>query len=81
MTVSFRCYYPNGHYNQHYQEIHLRDIHLWALAYKFTHPDCHSMTIQLKWEKGGDADVSADGGRPTDTKKENDVFSGMGSLW
>ena len=77
MKVSIRCYYPNGHYNQHYQELHIRDIHLWAMAYKFTHPECHSMTIQLKW---GDDGVSADDGGCADRETANDVFKGMAGL-
>lgn len=52
MKVSFRCFFPDGHYNQHYEEIHIRDIHLWMMAYKFTHPGCKSITVQVKWEEG-----------------------------
>lgn len=71
MRISFRCFFPNGHFNQHYQEINIRDIHLWALAYKFTHPDCKSMTIQLKWEEGNN--VSGHGAEQSDRPTKDDV--------
>lgn len=73
MKVSFRCYFPDGHWNQHYENVHIRDIHLWAMAYKFTHPNCKNMTIQLKWPEGGDSGVSGDGGKQHDRQTEDDL--------
>lgn len=45
--ISFRCYYPNGEPTTHYQDLQLRDIPKWVNAYKYTHPQCESITIKL----------------------------------
>lgn len=75
MRVSFRCFFKGTkNYTQHYQNIHIRDIHLWMMAYKFTHPNCVSMTIQVKFDEEGGADrVSGDGETQHDRETENDL--------
>lgn len=44
---SFRCYYPNGGTCDKYQTLKLSDIPRWIDAYKFTHPDCISISVKL----------------------------------
>ena len=45
--VSFRCYYPNGASCDKHQSLLLADIPKWIDAYKFTHPDCVSITVKV----------------------------------
>ena len=46
-SLSIRCYYANGNYTEHHQQMKLSDIPKWIEAYKFTHPDCTSVTVKL----------------------------------
>lgn len=50
--ISFRCYYPNGTWTNHYEDVRLKDIKKWIEAYKFTHPKCTGITISIKFEEG-----------------------------
>lgn len=50
--ISFRCYFPDEggvstHYSTHYQRIPLSDLPLWVEAYRFTHPNCLSVTAKV----------------------------------
>lgn len=45
--LSFRCYYPDGEPTNHRQSMKLSDIHKWIDAYKFTHPNCTSITVKI----------------------------------
>ena len=51
-TISFRCYYPSPagggpSFTQHYQTLPLRDIQRWIDSYRFTHPECRSISVKL----------------------------------
>lgn len=48
--LSFQCYYPDGGKSQHYQDLKLSDIPRWIDSYKFTHPNCDSITVKV-WFK------------------------------
>ena len=61
MKASFRCFYKEGRYSQHYQDLNIRDLHLWVLAYRFTHPNVKAITIQLKFDEEGKPDVPLHG--------------------
>ena len=45
--LSIRCYYPNGNKTEHRQTMKLSEIPKWIEAYKFTHPQCESVTIKI----------------------------------
>lgn len=45
--LSFRCYYPDGEPTTHRQSMKLSDIRKWIDAYKFTHPNCTSITVKI----------------------------------
>lgn len=45
--VNFRCNYPNGNRNDHRRVMDIADIPRWVDAYKFTHPDCISITVKI----------------------------------
>lgn len=45
--VSFYCYYSNGNVTRHTQELFLNDIPRWIESYKFTHPDCTSISCKV----------------------------------
>lgn len=49
--MSFRCYYENGEPCNHYRDLALSDIPRWMDAYKFTHPDCTSITVKVWFNK------------------------------
>lgn len=55
---SFRCFFPDGHSNDHYQELYLMDVPLWIQAYKFTHPGCVSISVKI-WFPGKEAAADA----------------------
>lgn len=46
-TISFRCYYANGNKTEHYQDLPINDIPKWIECYKFTHPECISISVKL----------------------------------
>ena len=46
-NINFRCYFPNGNYNDHRRKLNFEDIPRWIDAYKFTHPDCTSISIKI----------------------------------
>lgn len=45
--LSFRCYYENGNKTEHRQKLRLSDIPKWVEAYRFTHPECVSVTVKI----------------------------------
>lgn len=45
--LSIRCHYPNGDQTQHRQAMKLADIPKWIEAYKFTHPNCTSISVKI----------------------------------
>lgn len=45
-SVSFICHY-NDNQTKHRQEMLLKDIPKWIDAYKFTHPDCKSISLKI----------------------------------
>lgn len=45
--VSFQCYYPDGGVSKHMQVLPMKDIPRWADSYKFTHPNCESITCKI----------------------------------
>lgn len=51
--MSFRCHYllPDGtkNYTQHRAALPVSDIPRWMDAYKFTHPDCISISLKVWW--------------------------------
>lgn len=54
-NVNFRCYYPNGNCNDHRRRMDAGDIPRWIDSYKFTHPDCISISIKV-WFDDPDED-------------------------
>ena len=46
-NISIRCHYPNGNQTEHRQDLKLSDIPKWIDAYKFTHPDCKSVSFKI----------------------------------
>lgn len=49
-NVSFRCFFPGSdetRYSTHYQPLPLTDIPRWLDAYRFTHPNCISITAKV----------------------------------
>ena len=51
--VSFRCYFPDGGACNHYQCMPVSDVPLWIDCYKFTHPNCISISVKI-WFSGSD---------------------------
>ena len=45
-SVSFICHY-NDNQTKHRQDMPLKDIPKWIEAYKFTHPDCKSISLKI----------------------------------
>lgn len=45
--VSFFCNYPTGDPQTHRQSIKLTDISKWIESYKFTHPNCTSISTKV----------------------------------
>ena len=52
-SVSIRTYYPNGNRCDHHAEIEQKEIAKWIECYKFTHPDCTSITVKI-WLTNGE---------------------------
>ena len=48
--LSFHCAYPNGDMTRHHQAMELKEVPKWIEAYKFTHPQCSSITVKV-WFK------------------------------
>ncbi len=46
-NISFRCHYPNGEFTSHRQDLKLADIPKWIESYKFTHPECVSVSFKI----------------------------------
>ena len=46
-SFSIRCYYPNRSNTEHRQDLKLSEVPKWIKAYKFTHPECQSITIKI----------------------------------
>lgn len=45
--VSFFCNYPDGGISKHTQDLMLSEIGRWVDSYKFTHPNCNSISIKV----------------------------------
>ena len=45
--LSIRCYYENGNNTEHRRQMKLTDLTRWVEAYKFTHPNCTSITVKI----------------------------------
>lgn len=45
--LSFRCYYADRGKCDKHQELRLSDIPKWIDAYKFTHPECVSVSVKI----------------------------------
>ena len=45
--VSFRCYFPDNGTCNHFQSLRLVDIPTWIDCYKFTHPNCKSISVKV----------------------------------
>lgn len=50
--ISYRCYYEDGEPNNHHRDMLLADIPRWIEAYKFTHPNCTSISVKVWFTKG-----------------------------
>lgn len=48
-NVCFRCYYPDGSYTEHRLSLSVSDIPRWLDSYKFTHPNCLSISFKIWW--------------------------------
>ena len=52
-NFSFRCHYPGSDptlpppYTQHRQRLKLTDLPKWIECYRFTHPDCESISVKI----------------------------------
>ena len=50
-NVSFRCFFDNGeemHFTTHYNPAFpVADIPRWIDSYKFTHPNCTSISVKV----------------------------------
>lgn len=56
--LSFRCFYEDGEPNTHWRFLTLGEIPRWIDAYKFTHPNCTSITVKV-WFNNPDKEESA----------------------
>lgn len=45
--VSFRCYFPGDGVCNHMQRMPLKDIPRWIDSYRFTHPNCVSISVKV----------------------------------
>ena len=45
--ISFRCFYPGDSVCNHIQRLPLKDIPRWIDSYKFTHPNCVSISVKV----------------------------------
>lgn len=45
--ISFRCYFPDNGVTNHFQSLTLEDIPVWIDCYKFTHPNCISISVKV----------------------------------
>ena len=46
-NFSFRCFFGGTSYNAHYQRLRLSDVARWIEAYRFTHPNCTSISFKV----------------------------------
>lgn len=46
-NISFRCHYQNGEFTTHRQDLKVSDIPKWIESYKFTHPECISISFKI----------------------------------
>ena len=51
VEVNFRCYFPGMVFFDHYRKISLDEISEWIRCYRFTHPDCVSVSVKIWFEK------------------------------
>lgn len=46
-NISFRCFYADGSYTTHRQDMSLKEIGKWIEAYTFTHPECRRISVSV----------------------------------
>lgn len=46
-NISFRCFYADGSYTTHRQDMSLKEIGKWIEAYTFTHPECKRISVSV----------------------------------
>ena len=46
-NFSFRCFFGSMRYNSHYQRLALCDVPKWIDCYRFTHPNCQSISMKI----------------------------------
>lgn len=49
--ISFRCYFFDGGVTNHHQLLCIDDIPIWIDSYKFTHPNCSSISVKIWFDK------------------------------
>lgn len=58
-NFSFRCFFPTEegseepNFSSHYQRLALSDLPRWIDSYKFTHPNCQSLTCKMWFVDNG----------------------------
>lgn len=58
---SIRCYFRHSsHYTHHLQSMTLDEIGKWMEAYRFTHPECVSISAKVYIEKEGERDETTE---------------------
>ena len=61
-NVSFRCFFDNEdgvHFTTHYIPLFpLQDIPRWVDSYKFTHPNCTSISCKVWFGAAPDAEIA-----------------------
>lgn len=61
-NMTIRCYYGEQDYTMHRQELKLTEIEKWIKAYRFTHPNVKSFSIQITIKEERYEDKPHDGG-------------------
>lgn len=63
-NVSFRCFFDNDgdpHFTTHYiPQFPVKDIPKWIAAYRFTHPNCTSVSCKVWFANGAGYDAAQD---------------------
>lgn len=62
-NISFRCYFDSEdgqRYTNHYQRLNVNDLPKWIEAYRFTHPNCLSISVKVWFTDRQDDDDKED---------------------
>lgn len=51
LKVSFQAYFKDGGSSRHYAEVKETELGKWLDCYKFTHPNCESITIKYWFDE------------------------------